>query len=340
MDLDHGIHSIAIPGDLPEWVQLLPAGTFRGRDGRGPYALSDPAAVVAATRAIDMDLPIDIDHQAEFAPKGTLVPAAAWIKEVEARDDGVWGRVEFTQAAAEKVKAKEYRYLSPVFQFKRGTGEIFRIIRATLTNYPNLALTAIASQGANMKDLLKTLAALFGLPEDADAAAVEAHAQQLVTEAAGHGTHLGGIAKALGLAEGVKPEAIATAAADLRTRGGKPDPAKFVPFDQFEALQTSFNTFRTGVEGEQATAKVEAAMTAGKLAPALKDWALELATADPAKFDTFVASQPVLLAPGGGGGQPPKGGDGLTGEELAACSMLGVSVEDFKKTRAEEEAAA
>lgn len=68
MDLDHGIHSIAIPCDLPEWVQLLPAGTFRGRDGRGTHALSDPAVVVAATRAIDLDLPIDIDHQAEFAP--------------------------------------------------------------------------------------------------------------------------------------------------------------------------------------------------------------------------------------------------------------------------------
>ena len=29
----------------PKWIELLPAGDFAGRDGRGPFRLSNPAAV-------------------------------------------------------------------------------------------------------------------------------------------------------------------------------------------------------------------------------------------------------------------------------------------------------
>ena len=34
-----------VDGQAPEWIHLTPAGTFRGRDGRGPFTV-DPAAVV------------------------------------------------------------------------------------------------------------------------------------------------------------------------------------------------------------------------------------------------------------------------------------------------------
>ncbi|MCX8017648.1 MAG: phage protease, partial [Rhodocyclaceae bacterium] len=40
----------------PEWVQLIPAGEFTGRDGRGPYTL-DAAAVLAAFERGGIDLP-------------------------------------------------------------------------------------------------------------------------------------------------------------------------------------------------------------------------------------------------------------------------------------------
>jgi hypothetical protein len=53
----------------PQWIQLIPAGTFQGRDGRGPYLLSDPDAVIAATMALRMraGIPIDYDHATDFA---------------------------------------------------------------------------------------------------------------------------------------------------------------------------------------------------------------------------------------------------------------------------------
>ena len=87
----------------PEWIELLPAGVFYGRDGRGPFRLDDPAAVIASTTALQMNagLPIDYDHATDFgAPEGRPAPAAGWIRELEVRTGAVWGRVEWTARAA------------------------------------------------------------------------------------------------------------------------------------------------------------------------------------------------------------------------------------------------
>src|SRR5579863_8508686 len=133
----------------PEWIELLPAGVFFGRDGRGPFRLDDPAAVIASTTALQMNagLPIDYDHATDFgAPEGRRAPAAGWIRELAVRAGALWGRVEWTARAADSIVAHEYRYVSPVFQFDPKTGAVTRILRAGLTNNPNLHLTAIAAR--------------------------------------------------------------------------------------------------------------------------------------------------------------------------------------------------
>src|SRR5205814_1362938 len=125
----------------------IPAGTFFGRDGRGPYQFDDPAGVIAATRALQMaaGLPIDYDHATDFgAPAGHAAPAAGWIRELAVRDGALWGRVEWTDRAAAAIRAREYRYVSPVFQFTPEGGRVTRLLRAGLTNNPNLHLTAIS----------------------------------------------------------------------------------------------------------------------------------------------------------------------------------------------------
>jgi len=105
-------HSTALPAPspeapgAPEWIQLLPLGTFSGRDGRGPYHVNDPEAVIAATREYhgNTDIPLDYNHQTEFASQnGKPAPAAGWIKELETRPDGIWARVEWTEAGARAV---------------------------------------------------------------------------------------------------------------------------------------------------------------------------------------------------------------------------------------------
>src|SRR5271166_1197476 len=157
----------------PEWIQLIPAGSFHGRDGRGPYVLSDPKAVIAATNALRMraGIPIDYDHATDFAARqGNPAPAAGWITEFAIRGGAIWGRVEWTERAASSIRAHEYRYISPVFQYSPSDGAITRLLRAGLTNNPNLYLTAISAAGdeeSKMDKFLKQLREMLGLDADA-----------------------------------------------------------------------------------------------------------------------------------------------------------------------------
>ncbi len=87
----------AANGDgVPEWVHLLPAGVVRTVDGRGPYhctSLQSVADLLGGKR-----LPIDENHATDKGGKalGMPAPARGWIVALEARDDGLWGQVEWT----------------------------------------------------------------------------------------------------------------------------------------------------------------------------------------------------------------------------------------------------
>jgi hypothetical protein len=127
-------------------------GKFNGPagGGKGPWRLTDAAAVITASLAGGRDLVIDYDHQSEYSARpgvGGTAPAAGWITQLEHREDGIWGQVTWTEAGAAAVAAREYRYLSPVFQFD-AAGQAKRLLRAGLTNTPALNLTAVAAEGA------------------------------------------------------------------------------------------------------------------------------------------------------------------------------------------------
>ena len=126
----------------PEWIELLPAGVFYGRDGRGPFRLDDPVAVIASTTAMQMaaGLPIDYDHATDFgAPEGRPAPAARLDSRTRGARRGRMGpgRMDAMRAAG-SIVAREYRYVSPVFQFDPKDGSVTRLLRAGLTNNPNL----------------------------------------------------------------------------------------------------------------------------------------------------------------------------------------------------------
>jgi phage I-like protein len=134
----------------PEWITLIPASNFKGFDGRGPYRLDKPGQVVAATeemiaKHMTVGLPLDFDHATDFAaPEGRQAPAAGWIKQVRAANGAIQGRIEWTPKGKHAVEAHEYRYVSPVFEYD-DEGRVVRLLRAALTNNPNLNLPAIAS---------------------------------------------------------------------------------------------------------------------------------------------------------------------------------------------------
>lgn len=168
----------------PEWVHLIPAGSFSGRDGRGPFRL-DAAAALAAFERGGIDLPIDYEHQTlEATAKAGPVPAAGWIKELQARDGGLWGRVEWTRKAAELIQSREYRFISPVFRHDKA-GRVLALEGAGLTHYPNLDLAPVAhTKGDDMTTDLTVIAEALGAPAGADIESLAAHAKTLKDAAA------------------------------------------------------------------------------------------------------------------------------------------------------------
>jgi phage I-like protein len=245
---------IGTGGTVPETVFLLPSGDIRGRDGRR-FRMPDAEAVVRASRQPGLDLPIDYEHQADDPArrKNGPVPAAGWIKDLEARNDGIWGRVDWTRQARDLIAAREYRYLSPVLIHTARDNVVTRLKGASLVHHPNLELKALASQETPMADT----------PEA-----------------------LGQIAEALGLNAQADLAAILHAI-DLRRA---PDPRKYVPIAAVSDLLSDRNRQRTAMNEQQAEQKVQKALDQGYITPAMRDWALALCSQDPQSFDSFLSS--------------------------------------------------
>jgi phage I-like protein len=134
--------------DAPEWIELIPAGKFSAVDGRGPFENDDPDSIVAASIAKmpQVGLVLDYDHSTDLAaPEGRPAPAAGWLKQFKVERGAIFARIEWTADAAEAVKEKKYRYVSPVFEHSED-GKVERILRAALTNNPALIdLPALAA---------------------------------------------------------------------------------------------------------------------------------------------------------------------------------------------------
>lgn len=348
------------------WIQLIPAGTFSGRDGRGPYHAGDQASlqrVAELTRSYHgaAEIVFDYEHQTLKAPEnGKPAPASGWIKEVEARTDGLFGRVEWTAAAAAAIRAREYRYLSPVF-FHDKDGNVLALQNVALTNAPNLNLAEVSAHSVfhqtHKEDPMKRVLAALGLAEGASeddaliainsyltsstaiAAAAgltrDAKSEAILTAVQSAFADRKKIAIAVGKPETASADEIVSAISSAHTAGAV-DPTKYVPIAQVQAMQASLKAIETQLGEDKATEAVESAIREGKLAPALKEWGLSMHRADAAKFDEFVGKAPVLTAlqrtatakdPGNGGGEQ------LDDAELAVMRQMGLSQEQMLQAK-------
>lgn len=316
----------------PEWVQLLKMGANARRDGARPaYLVADRAhaeRIVAASDAYrgSTDALFDYDHQSEFGAKdgvGGRAPASGWIKQFDVRDDGIYGRVEWTAAASAAILAKEYRYTSPVFGHAKD-GRVTRIFTAALTNRPELELRAVASQsdtftsGASTLD--KDLIAALGLADGATDADILAAVTTLVGDRTA-------VCSALGLAAGAKADEIRTAA----SQASRVDPAKFVPIAEVTSLRARIDA----IDEERVAASVAAATEAGKILPTAESqaWATDYAKTNPAGFAKYVAMTPEIVADGAEQRRAAAiAGGKLTDEQRVICSAQGLNEEDFLAT--------
>lgn len=142
--------AVDLAGVAPTEIHLVPIGKWEGyvHPVAGKKNIEvNPDHVLAAARhhalrkerAPKRDLVIDYEHQ---TLKGEKAPAAGWIQNLEARDNGLWATgIKWTAQAKKHIEDGEYRYISPVFAFgvlDKVTGEKIpmAVFQAGLTNEP------------------------------------------------------------------------------------------------------------------------------------------------------------------------------------------------------------
>lgn len=135
-----------IADDGVQWIEVMPTGE-KLRNGRFYFTLTreDLDVYAASIRASGDRTPLDYDHS---AAEGEGTRASGWFTgQAEVREDAdrgpiLWAQVQWTEAAVEAIKAREFRFISPEFSFAEKdskTGLMTKakaFVAATLTNRP------------------------------------------------------------------------------------------------------------------------------------------------------------------------------------------------------------
>lgn len=332
----------ALPLQANGTAQVLPAGQFKARDGRpGPgkfWSLTDAQgrALAASLGAIAAQTPISIDYEHQTllaATNGQPAPSAGHMLSFDWRaGEGLFAAVDWTARAKAHIDAKEYRWLSPVIVYD-DAGTVTGVHNAALVSTPGLlgmdpvqaALSALLPSAADphhrqppepSMTLLATLLAALALPAttaEADAlAAVTALRAQAATPPVPTA-----LATALGLAAGVAEPAAVSALAALRATHAAQVTALQGQVTELGARVAQLTAEATDRE---VVALVDAAVTARKITPAVRDTYLDMGRKDRAMLGAVLAAMVPRADLQGDqtGGKPPAGAGGGTAALTAA----------------------
>lgn len=164
------VNKTAVPVEAPARVLVIPWGEVASKSRDMVVDEESARAVVEAFTAHGVDLPIDYEHQTlggDYASPDGTAPAAAWIKSLQPEPGvGIWANVEWTQRGAELVRAKEYRYLSPVAIVRKRDGKVMALQSVALTNTPAIVgmSPVVNKEGAVMDERLDWARNWMNLP--------------------------------------------------------------------------------------------------------------------------------------------------------------------------------
>lgn len=332
-------------------LQFTPGQDFTPSDGRPmdvPAWRINAAIASSVINRFNTAQPLVIDYEHQTLHKetnGQPAPAAGWIHGLRwVEGSGLFAEVELTARALQEIAAGEYRYFSPVFLYSPETGDVLKATMGALTNNPaihgmqalNAMQAAASAQFSNpqtspteepMNPLLKALLAALGLPEttteQAALTAVQTHKD--TAEAAR-------TALALKAEDGATAVTAACSALTAKT----PDPGKFVPIDVVNKMQEQLAVLTAQQQSDQVEKLIQPALADGRLMPFQEAWARDLGKTSIAQLTAFLdTAKPIAaLTSTQTGGLPPSGtakGDGqLSAAELAVCTALGMSPEEYK----------
>lgn len=198
---------------LPEdgWFHLVPKGRFPIAGPEGPMVqVIDDRAVERmlnrfAEEAKAPNFPgilIDYDHFSYDLDKSSV--AAGWVRELKNRENGIWGRIEWTPKGQQSLKDGEYRFVSPVWDGRdvevlagRANKEVrpVRVETFGLVNKPNLrGMVPLSNRDLSGREVpatdgpekkqMKQVSAKLGLQPDASEEAVLAAVTKFMNRAA------------------------------------------------------------------------------------------------------------------------------------------------------------
>lgn len=212
-----------ISDDAPiRWVHVAYEGEWRGHNaGRFQFTRERFAQAIANFERQKNAAKLDFDHETDYAPPGSSVPARGWVHRLEIRDEGgiahLYALTEFGAEAVRKNREGGYRFCSGVFDFNavdRVSGEPcgLAMLRLALTDDPFIdgqqpillsRAAPLALNGETMKidkaEFVRRLRKLEGDEVSAEQISKLAQAMALMDEATGGGS--GGDAPAEGAPE-------------------------------------------------------------------------------------------------------------------------------------------
>lgn len=321
----------------PEWVHILPApdkdGLIYSRDFR-IVEVDDLEKLAARSNAAIKrqkgGQPVDADHEL-YGWWSSGGPVKAWAEEFEARKDGLYARVDWLKAGADLVSSRQYRYTSSVIDGpgkwqldEDGWPETLTITAEAIvgfgiTNVPALETHSMfntaKAQDLKTIETLRVMACKLGIPDDATPDQIKAAFHRFTSAApADAGEQAEATAEDQGeAAEAPPPETQSTAGDDTPATDSAPAPAEVIDEAEVKlrrALGLDQSAPRSQVfaaaadridalEAEQAETLIETLSRDGKLAPAQRTAALDLARKQGgvATIRSLYANAPAIVRP-------------------------------------------
>lgn len=306
----------------PKEFRLFKLGKNRTLKGDLVYSERSAEEVAQFQAELDRDVVIDWEHASlkasEAVDPAEAGKAAGWFR-VEPREDGLWAtNVSWTEKAAAKLAAREFRYFSPVVFFDPKSKEITAVFNAALTGNPaTMAQEPLVASITTPEEepTMKLIAAALSMPVEATEAQLSSAVEKLKED------------KALLLAAtGKATVAEASGAINAWKEGAA----------KAEALSAELDALKAKATEAEVLSTIEAAKKEGKVAPAQVELLKKMGTRSLDELRAFLAAAPKVLP--AQKSEPTSETSvvlsGLSEVEKKIIELTGVSAEEFAKAKA------